>query len=293
MPVDKVARLLLRARAKKLKRRPLKVVSSPEFDSAGAPAAILGAPLTPPRQPAQPEVAPVYLKGVADPSLLTRDDEIALFRRYNFLKLLASQLIADLDVRRPVEGIVSRTESLLADATRVRDRIITANLRLVPAIARKHSVPVGSFPNIISEGNVALMDAVESFDYTRGNRFSTYAGWAITRRFARAVPEERNRVAIVEDTVLDSAAKVEVDFTAAKPAAIIAGVKRALLSLSRRDRVVLERRFGLGANDTPATLAELGALFGVTKERIRQVEAQALERLRRIVERTAPELAPA
>lgn len=293
MSLDKVARLLLRARAKRLTRRPLKVIRSGEFVGPSARATILGSPMEPPKKTSQPETVPVYLKGVADPSLLTKEEEVELFRRYNYLKFLASQIITAIDVRRPSETAVSTAESLIADAMRVRDRIITANLRLVPAIARKHTVPTGSFQSIISEGNMALLDAVESFDYTRGNRFSTYAGWAITRRFARALPEERSRVAIVEDEILDAVARVEVDFSAARPAAIIAGIKRALQSLSERDRVVLERRFGIGANATPATLAELGAIFGVTKERVRQVEAQALVRLRRIVEKTAPELAPA
>ena len=96
----------------------------------------------------------------------------------------------------------------------------------------------------------------------------------------------------VDEEILDAAAPVEEDLTAPKPAAVAAGVTKALAELSERERVVLESRFGLGRRERPQTLAELGDILGVTKERIRQIEGQALERLRRIVENTSPELLP-
>jgi len=296
LPVEKVDRLILRARARKLLRRPLKLVPNPEFDFPDAARTILDVP-RPAAAGAGPTASadelPVYLKGIAGVALLSKDEERSLFRKYNYLKYLASQLLRSLDIRRLDRSLVERIESLLADATRVRDRIITSNLRLVPSIAKRHSTQMVAFAAIVSEGNMALIDAVESFDYARGNRFSTYAGWAITRRFARMLPQEASRVPTVDDEILDAAARVETDFDALKPAVVAAGVTRALASLPGRDRFVIESRFGLGDRAKPATLAELGALFGVTKERVRQIELQALRRLRRIVEKTAPDLVPA
>ena len=293
--VESVRRVLLRARARKLFARPLKVTVSAEFDAPGAGEMILGAASEAPAAggagvPA--DELPVFLKGAAGAPLLTRQEEIALFRKYNYLKFLASKVLKALDLHRPDETSVERAEALLADADRARERLIRSNLRLVPAIAKRHYSGKTNFASLVSDGNMALMDAIETFDYTRGNRFSTYAGWAIIRRFARTVPEENYRVMNVDEEMLEAAAKVEVDYAAPKTAEVAAGISRALAALPERERAVLESRFGIGRRAKPATLAELGDVFGVTKERVRQIEAQALARLRRLVEATAPELIP-
>jgi len=292
---ERIRRILLRGRAKRLLRRPLKFIASREFEEAGAEEKILAAGFEDAGK-SDAEVAaadlPVYLKGIAGAGLLTKEEEVALFRKYNYIKFKAAGLRGTLDGRRPDAGLVERIEELLAEADRLRERLVRSNLRLVASIARRHYGRQTSGAYLISEGNMALLDAVEAFDYTRGNRFSTYAGWAIIRRFARMVPEENYRIASIDDEILTSAAKVEVDYTALAAPAIAAGVWRALGGLSERERAVLEGRFGLGGLKKPRTLAELGAIFGVTKERIRQIEARALARLRRIVESTAPELLP-
>ena len=299
-----IRRAALRVRAKRLLKRNIRFVASDEFASAGAEEIILNAasdtagPMPDGSRPdgsrpaGQSGELPLYLRGIADAPLLAKDEERSLFRKYNYLKFQASELRRRLDQHRPDEALMVRIEKLLSHAERVRDRIVRANLRLVASIARRHYNRGANAGALISDGNMALFDAVEAFDYSRGNRFSTYAGWAIIRRFARALPETRPRVTSIDEEILESAAKVEVDYTALAPAAIKAGVSRALANLSDREREVLESRFGLGRHAKPLTLAELGAVFGVTKERIRQIEIQALTRLRRVVESTAPELVP-
>jgi RNA polymerase sigma factor (sigma-70 family) len=293
LSAGKIRSIILRGRARHLLRRPLRAIPSAEFDEPDAEHKILGAvqECGHPAKSVQDELPP-YLSGTQSAPLLGRVEEAALFRKYNYLKSLALELRRQLNSRRPDEAFIERIELLVAQADRVRERIVRSNLRLVASIAKRHSAKGVSFQALMSDGNMALLDAVEAFDYSRGNRFSTYAGWAISRRFARTIPEEIYRMPSVDEEVLDAAARVEEDLTAPKPAAVAAGVTKALAELSERERVVLESRFGLGLREKPQTLAELGDLLGVTKERIRQIENQALERLRRIVENTAPELLP-
>jgi RNA polymerase sigma factor (sigma-70 family) len=294
-----VRRAALRVRAKRIAKRNIRFVASDEFASAGAEELIINAasdtagPRPEGSKPAgQSGELPLYLKGIADAPLLAKDEEWALFRKYNYLKFQACELRRELDQHRPDEALMVRIEKLLAHAERVRNRIVRANLRLVASIAKRHYSRGANAAALISDGNMALLDAVEAFDYSRGNRFSTYAGWAIIRRFARTLPETHPHVTSIDEEILESTAKIEVDYTALAPAVIKAGVSRALANLSDREREVLESRFGLGRHARPLTLAELGAVFGVTKERIRQIEIQALSRLKRVVESTAPELMP-
>src|SRR6185436_3224373 len=80
-------------------------------------------------------------------------------------------------------------ETLLDDATQVKNAIVRANLRLVVSVARKHLRPGLSLMELVSEGNITLMRAVEGYDFHRGHRFSTYATLALMKGFARAVPQ--------------------------------------------------------------------------------------------------------
>ncbi|MHC4714034.1 MAG: sigma-70 family RNA polymerase sigma factor [Planctomycetota bacterium] len=293
--VEKVKKICLSGRAKALARRRIKFIASDEFADAETIARIIANRI--PKRPSTEKIAPasqlpVYLKGIAGSPLLEREEEAALFRRYNGLKFAAAKLRSRLDPRKPSESLMNCVDSLLAQADKVRERIIRANLRLVVAIARRHHGRRTDFQSLVSDGNVGLLDAVEAFDYARGNRFSTYAGWAIMRRFARTVPEDNYRVTSVAEEILENTAQVEVDYTAVKPAVVAGGIAHALKGLSERERFVIESRFALGGREKPKTLQELGNAFGVTKERVRQIEVQALGRLRAIISKTTPELAP-
>lgn len=291
---ESVRRICLRGRARDLLRRKRRFIDSEEFGARGARDRILKAPELapgPPGKTASADELPVYLKGIAGVPLLTREREAALFRKYNYLKYLASRQLEKLNARRPSAALVDRIEALFAEAARVRERLVCSNLRLVVSIAKRHHGRRTDFAQLVSDGNVALLDAIEAFDYMRGNRFSTYAGWAIVRRFARTVPEENYAVTSVEEEILENTVKVEVDYTALRPSAIASGLAKVLTGLPERERVVIESRFGLGGHPKPCTLKEVGVRFGVTKERIRQIEAQALIRLESLVKTIAPELA--
>jgi len=292
---ENTRRIYARGRLRRLLRRPIKVVVAEEFSDSGAHDRIMKCEVEDAagaHDAGHPEEAAVYLEGISSLPLLSRAEEVALFRKYNYLKYMARELRSRLDARRPDHAAMDEVDELLKEAERVRDHIVRSNLRLVMAIAKRHFGRKTSFPALVSDGNMALLDAVETFDYSRGNRFSTYAGWAIVRRFARTVPEENYRIACVDQEILDVTARVEIDFTALKPAAIVNGIAKALSRLPERERVILENRFGLGRKGRAHTLAEVGALLGVTKERIRQIEIQALKHLKKIVEATSPELVP-
>jgi RNA polymerase primary sigma factor len=146
---------------------------------------------------------------------------------------------------------------------------------------------------VVSDGNMSLMRAVEKFDYARGNKFSTYATWAIMKNFARSIPEDHyfcKRFVTGQEELLQAAADRHA------PEAVADGDRqrvRELLAagmrvLSDREREVLRNHFGLEREGVGLTLEQIGRRFGVTKERIRQIEAKALARLRSVL---APSLA--
>ena len=85
---------------------------------------------------------------------------------------------------------MDQIEELYEEAVDTKNQIIRANLRLVVSIAKRHVGPVENFFELVSDGNMSLMRAVEKFDYSRGYKFSTYASWAIMKNFARTIPDE-------------------------------------------------------------------------------------------------------
>jgi len=227
------------------------------------------------------------LKTLYKTPLLTKDQEQALFRRYNYLKFKAAKARERLHgSRAPRVDDIAAIEKLIDEANRIKNRIIQANLRLVVNIAKRHVGPQANFFELISDGNMSLIRAVDKFDYMRGFKFSTYASWAIMKNFARSVPQEgvrRDRFMTGRDELLEMSRdlRFEGDEGYREPdLSVRQSVERVLGELEPREREIVARRFGLGDQPGPQTLEEVGKHFGVTKERIRQIETRALGKLR-------------
>ncbi|MBN1345751.1 MAG: sigma-70 family RNA polymerase sigma factor [Phycisphaerae bacterium] len=287
-----VYRIITEIRARELLRQDIEYIPSDEFDDADADAMILGGQGSPaktdnaPRKRPRPTGdLPTYLKELYDLPLLQEEQERDLFRRYNYVKFKAKRLAETIDPRQPRAADLNDLESLLNRAEDVRNRIIQANLRLVVSIAKKHIRNGDDLFVTISDGNLSLMRAVEKFDYTRGFRFSTYASWAIMRNYARTIPEERfqrSRCQTGHEERLD----IEPDRQDAVAAAdrrmegIRESLDEVLKDLPTRERMIICRHYGLMPDGKCQTLEQIGRLFGVSKERARQLEKRALKKLR-------------
>src|SRR5262249_12999096 len=140
-----------------------------------------------------PDGLPPYLASLyVHAPLLTREQEAHLFRKMNYLKSLAGKLRETLDPARVSFSALDAIERLQEEALAVKNRIIRANLRPVVSIAKKRVGPTDNLFELISDGNMSLIRAVEKFDVSRGFKFSTYASWAIQRNFSRTIPGERS-----------------------------------------------------------------------------------------------------
>ena len=134
---------------------------------------------------------------------------------------------------------------------------------------------------------MSLLRAVEKFDYSRGNKFSTYASWAIMKNFARSIPEEkhrRERYVTGHETVFESAADNRSDEQEVVASAEQAAhrVNRLLEYLDPRERQIIRMRAGLDDGSKSMTLEEIGQQLGITKERVRQLNVRIMAKLRNI-----------
>jgi RNA polymerase primary sigma factor len=283
----------------------------------------------------------LYLKEMARVPLLTTEQEVDLamrIERGNFSEVDLAKTNGRLSTKRRAE-----LNGFVQDARAARDHLIKANTRLVVSIAKKYMGRGVPFLDLIQEGNLGLMKAVEKFDYHRGYRFSTYATWWIRQTITRAIADQGRTIRVPvhmsdrirrlykiarqleqtlgrkptpeeiadvmeidarkvqwmmrvswrplsletpvgedEDTELGSF--VEDDTTPTPTQSAYQNLLRdkiedVLTTLSPREARILRLRFGLH-NGRPYTLEEVGQKFGLTRERIRQIEGKALRRLR-------------
>jgi RNA polymerase sigma factor (sigma-70 family) len=281
-----------------------------------------------------------YLAELGSYPLLTAADEAQLAQRIVDGRLAAERLAHGTVPSRPERVQLDAAVRAADDARR---RFIQSNLRLVVSIAKRYQTPGMSLLDLIQEGNLGLMRAVEKFDHRKGFKFSTYATWWIRQAIGRGIadkgrtirlpshlmdtlatlsrsssgllktlgreptpreladetgiPLDRVEAALhaapdlvslsvavgedgdheLGDLVADTSIETPFDLAAA---AIERHDLRALLDhLDDRERQVIEMRFGL-CNDQPLTLDEVGRQFNLTRERIRQIEAKALTKLR-------------
>ena len=239
-----------------------------------------------PRRPKAPKGLPPYLASLYEVPLLDREQEMHLFRKMNYLKYQAHQIRSKVDPSRAKTSDLDEIERLQEEALAVKNQIIRANLRLVVSIAKRHVGPSNNFFELVSDGNMSLIRAVEKFDFSRGNKFSTYASWAIMKNFARTIPEEnyrRDRFVTGHEEMFEAAADNRTDEHEYESALkrMQEAVKGMLGRLDDRERKIIISRFGLGGA-SEQTLEQLGRELGITKERVRQIESRAQDKLRKI-----------
>lgn len=288
-PVAQVYAAITFMRARELKTRPLEYVPSPEFERPDAEAVILRDPPEGCFEPAGhlpvPADLPPYLAQLFGLPLLTPAGERTLFRRMNYLKYKADRLRRALDAGQASATELDEIEGLLRQADEIRRQITQANLRLVVSIAKKHMRPGRDFFELISDGNLSLMRAVERFDYSRGFKFSTYASWAIMKNYARTLPlesQQAERFQTGRSELMESLAGPQPGDEADEDLLLVrrSALERMLNLLDQRERTILRQRYGLDRAGEPLTLEQIGLRLGVSKERVRQLEARAMSRLR-------------
>ena len=291
------------------------------------------------RRAATSDLVRIYLREIGRVPLLTAEDEVEL------AKTIEAGLFAEekLGGGFPLLGAVyGDLELLVGEGVRAKQRLIEANLRLVVSIAKRYIGRGLVFLDLIQEGNLGLIRAVEKFDYTRGYKFSTYATWWIRQAITRAIADQArtirvpvhmvetiNKLARVqrqlhqelgrEATTDEIAAELglepervaEIQRIAQEPVSLQSPIgeeesdlgdfiedadavvpieaaafimlqdqlERVLCQLADREQRIIQLRFGL-TDGHPRTLEEVGREFGVTRERIRQIESKTLAKLR-------------
>ncbi|MEW1603338.1 sigma-70 family RNA polymerase sigma factor [Streptomyces sp. NPDC093808] len=304
------------------------------------PAEPVGPPVRPETGAPSSDLFRQYLREIGRIPLLTAAEEVELARRVE-AGLFAEEklrLTPDLDSR-----LAHDLDRLVVAGRMAKRRLIEANLRLVVSVAKRYVGRGLTMLDLVQEGNLGLIRAVEKFDYARGFKFSTYATWWIRQAMSRALADQArtirvpvhvveliNRVVRVqrrmlqergcEPTPQEVAAHLDLppervgevlrlaqepvslhapvgeeddvalgdlieDGDAASPAESAAflllrqHLEAVLSTLGERERKVVQLRYGL-ADGRPRTLEEIGRIFGVTRERIRQIESKTLNKLR-------------
>lgn len=301
-------RVLNEVRAQRLIEQPHDYMYHPSFDDPSQEAAILAempgqAAFEDSKRNARiPKDAPPELASLFDWPLLTKEQEQHLFRKMNYLKHRAGKLIerfkladGSVDCAKVSAQDLDRIDENLEAATRIKDILINCNMRLVVSMAKRHSAQTDNLFELVSDGNISLIRAVEKFDFSRGNKFSTYACWAIMKNFARTIPEEltrRERFVTGNTEVFDLSPDRrtnERELVATAEQATTT-VNHLLETLDPREREIIRLRAGLDDGPRGLTLEKIGEKLGITKERVRQINVKAMKKLRGIVQAQKDEM---
>lgn len=238
---------------------------------------------------------PEYMQILKTTAILSRDQEIELFRRYNFLKYLVAAERHRLKLTNVSAAVLTQLEGYLEQAEEIHRILVEANLRLVVSIASKHTSDGAGFAELVSKGNLALIQAVEEFDYAKGFRFSRRAALNIAKEYAkvsgRSTELTRRRAESVA-TIQRGLRETTADVLAIERARqSLAEVIRE--ELDEREQYIILHHFGLlstSVRKQTKTLKQIGEELDLTKERIRQIELTALQKLRQCLSKEQFEL---
>ncbi len=286
-----------------LKAEASEFIDSVDFSSTTAERDILGdefldkcAPETAKRS-AKRLSLPSHLASLCEEQLLTPDQERRLFQRMNYLRYRAAQIVS----RHAAEEFLDqwdteRVRGLLRAANWYRDCIVKANVRLVISVVKKFCNSQCGFDDLLSDGIMALMRAVDKFDYQLGFRFSTYATQVVRRnsyRFVMDKQEERFKVSnSISEKGLDVAEDIEPSsMNEQRWNSLRDHLQNLLCKLDRREKFIIRARFSLGGHRRVQTLQKLADRLQISKERVRQLEKRAMEKLSAMAIESPPELA--
>ena len=288
-PVTTIRRVIRMVQAIRLREVVIEYIPNDDFAShtedPQSPFLDDGPPVVPNASVRLPKYLPAYLACLYDVPLLTPERERHLFRKMNYLGYLAKCRQESLEPTRPDRKILDELERFLTEMAQVRNEIISANLRLVLPIAKRYMRPGWDFFELVSEGNMSLIRAVEKFDFARGYRFSTYAVWTIIKNYTRSMTNEsryHGRFCTGFEDHLSTIMQELTDPEEQERQAVRNGelVRTMLGILDPREYEVIVHRFGLSPERESLTLRQIGLRIGVSKERVRQIEARALDKLR-------------
>jgi RNA polymerase primary sigma factor len=227
---------------------------------------------------------PIHLSRLCEAPLLKPEQEKLLFERMNYLLQQASVHRSLLSLVRPSVSRLELVEKLIAMANWHRDRIVEANLRLVFSIVKKFVNANNTFDDLLSDGIIGLIRSVEKFDFSRGFRFSTYATQVVRRNSYQSVvlkQEERQKVVGgLQDLDIDVSEEDRTGtISEARWHELRARLSVMLNELDRREKFIIRARFSLGSHRKVHTLQTLADRLGISKERVRQLERRAMEKL--------------
>ena len=220
--------------------------------------------------------------------VLTAAQERVIFMQFNYARYRMRRIQKSLRGRTPDAAEARELVRWHGIATKCREQIAETNLALVLAMAKRVRLGEGEFADLIGEGNMALMRSVDKFDCGRGFKFSTYACRSILKAFSRhglKLAKHRQRFPVEFDPALeqgDGVAAIRADSERQDAAEVREIVEKNRADLSEIERAVVMHRFAFAGTEPgrAPTLAEVGRLVGLTKERVRQIQNSALQKIR-------------
>src|SRR2546430_13029134 len=256
-------------------------------------------PQLPPTAWYQPTWQDLEGVGSNSPKLMKGPEERMMFLRFNFAK----RRLSDLKKKIAKDGLTKESAEQVIEwhcrFEHFREYLVRTNLALVLAMAKRTRLGDIDFAEIVSEGNMALIRAVDKFSVDRGFKFSTYACRAILKAFSRAAQKhskQRTRFPVEFDPDMEKSDWVDKKRDVVEEDCIDELkqiVDRNLAELSDTEQTVLRRRFNWQQQEeSPLTLEEVGKIIGVTKERVRQIQNKALAKIRKLMEEGVLRMTP-